>query len=144
MDTTRFIGDEEAVTPVIGIILVVAITVVLAAVIGQFVIDTGNERTSTQPQVSFEFTYDETGPTLNATHGSGNPIENPNSRLTAKGDESPSISDITGDGDGELNSGDTVEISLNNKFSDGDTVEITYADPDTDTTSVVARYEFGG
>ena len=35
--------DERAVSPVIGVILMVAITVILAAVIGTFVLDLGND-----------------------------------------------------------------------------------------------------
>jgi len=37
----RHTSDERAVSPVIGVILMVAITVILAAVIGSFVIDLG-------------------------------------------------------------------------------------------------------
>lgn len=143
MDTNRFFEDRRAVTPVIGIILVVAITVILAAVIGTFVIDTGNERTTTAPQVSFEFNYDDGGPTLNATHASGNPIENPSARLSVSGDKSPSIDTIEDGGDSELNSGDTIVIGLSNGLDDGDEIRIVWSDADTDTTSVVARYEFG-
>jgi flagellin-like protein len=52
--------DERAVSPVIAVILMVAITVILAAVIGAFVLDiTASEEAA--PQVSIDFTYDDDG-----------------------------------------------------------------------------------
>lgn len=45
---------EEAVSPVIGVILMVAITVVLAAVVYALVADLGNEQATPTPQVSLQ------------------------------------------------------------------------------------------
>ncbi|MFC6766849.1 type IV pilin N-terminal domain-containing protein [Natrinema soli] len=45
-------GDERAVSPVIGVILMVAITVILAAVIAAFVLDMGD--TSATAQATFD------------------------------------------------------------------------------------------
>lgn len=47
-------GDDRAVSPVIGVILMVAITVILAAVIGTFVLDLGKSVGQTTPQASLE------------------------------------------------------------------------------------------
>lgn len=44
--------DQRAVSPVIGVILMVAITVILAAVIAAFVLDIGD--TSANPQAGFQ------------------------------------------------------------------------------------------
>ncbi len=50
----KFDGDgERAVSPVIGVILMVAITVILAAVIGTFVLGLGDQLGDTAPQASF-------------------------------------------------------------------------------------------
>jgi len=48
MNLKNFIGDDDAVSPVIGVILMVAITVILAAVIGTFVLDLGQNAASQQ------------------------------------------------------------------------------------------------
>ncbi len=49
----RFRKDEEAVSPVIGVILMVAITVILAAVIAAFVFGLGgNVKTKKTPAIS--------------------------------------------------------------------------------------------
>lgn len=45
-------GDDRAVSPVIGVILMVAITVILAAVIGTFVLGLGDSLSDTSPQAS--------------------------------------------------------------------------------------------
>jgi flagellin-like protein len=42
MDTRQLREDRTAVVPVIGVILMIAVTVVLAAVVGTFVVDRGN------------------------------------------------------------------------------------------------------
>ncbi|WP_276254600.1 type IV pilin N-terminal domain-containing protein [Halomontanus rarus] len=51
----KLIGDEDerAVSPVIGVILMVAITVILAAVIAAFVLDLGQSQ-GANPQASFD------------------------------------------------------------------------------------------
>jgi flagellin-like protein len=46
-------GDNRAVSPVIGVILMVAITVILAAVIGAFVLEIGDQQ-ETAPNTSFD------------------------------------------------------------------------------------------
>lgn len=46
--------DERAVSPVIGVILMVAITVILAAVIGAFVLNLGSDIQNTAPQASIQ------------------------------------------------------------------------------------------
>jgi len=46
--------EDRAVSPVIGVILMVAITVILAAVIGTFVLGLGDQIGDTAPQASFD------------------------------------------------------------------------------------------
>jgi len=47
-------AEDRAVSPVIGVILMVAITVILAAVIGTFVLGLGDQIGDTAPQASFD------------------------------------------------------------------------------------------
>ena len=51
---TQSNADDRAVSPVIGVILMVAITVILAAVIGTFVLGLGDQLGDTAPQASFD------------------------------------------------------------------------------------------
>jgi len=48
----QFVADDDAVSPVIGVILMVAITVILAAVIGTFVLGLGQQVGDTAPSAS--------------------------------------------------------------------------------------------
>lgn len=50
---SAFKGDDRGVSPVIGVILMVAITVILAAVIATFVLGLGDSLSNTAPQASF-------------------------------------------------------------------------------------------
>jgi len=58
MEIKRLFTDDSAVSPVIGVILMVAITVILAAVIGSFVLNLGGSLQQSSPQASFGFDYD--------------------------------------------------------------------------------------
>jgi len=65
MELKQLLKDDDAVSPVIGVILMVAITVILAAVIASFVLGLGNSATNTNPQASFSFEYEEVEVTAN-------------------------------------------------------------------------------
>jgi len=58
-------NDDRAVSPVIGVILMVAITVILAAVIGTFVLGLGDSLGDSAPQASY--TIDDVDATNNGT-----------------------------------------------------------------------------
>ncbi|QLH79299.1 type IV pilin N-terminal domain-containing protein [Halosimplex rubrum] len=78
MKLNRLLNDDDAVSPVIGVILMVAITVILAAVIATFVLGLGDQVSNTSPQASFSFEWDgasgEEG-TLTITHDGGDTIQ---------------------------------------------------------------------
>ena len=85
MQFKRLLTDDEAVSPVIGVILMVAITVILAAVIGTFVLGLGEQVQSNSPNAQFTFEYTDNGEggndELQVTHESGPSIDA--ARLTA-------------------------------------------------------------
>jgi flagellin-like protein len=62
MQLKQLFNEDDAVSPVIGVILMVAITVILAAVIATFVLGLGEQVSDTAPQASFNFDYNETQP----------------------------------------------------------------------------------
>ena len=57
MKLVQLFEEDNAVSPVIGVILMVAITVILAAVIGSFVLNLGGSVSQTTPQASFGFDF---------------------------------------------------------------------------------------
>jgi flagellin-like protein len=93
-------SGNRAVSPVIGVILMVAITVILAAVIGAFVLEIGDQQ-ETAPNTSFESEQKETytvwgvGRTRDAnhtivelTHAGGNVVPIRNTRISVEGNTS--------------------------------------------------------
>lgn len=70
------LNDERGVAPVVAVILMVAVTVVLAAIIGGFVIGTGDE-TQTTPSVKLAFDYNSTG-YLTVRHAGGQKLDSKN------------------------------------------------------------------
>jgi flagellin-like protein len=79
MQVRELLTDDDAVSPVIGVILMVAITVILAAVIASFVLGLGNTQSAT-PTVSFSTDYTENSGSpysagnLTITHDSGETV----------------------------------------------------------------------
>jgi flagellin-like protein len=86
MNIKQLLNDDDAVSPVIGVILMVAITVILAAVIATFVLGLGDNLSNTAPQASFSFDYsdtdDSTNDVLTITHDGGDSIAT--ARLTVR------------------------------------------------------------
>jgi len=96
-------ADERGVSPVIGVILMVAITVILAAVIGAFVLNLGNDIQNTAPTASIGAT--DAGQQLNDSadaqtvlyinHQQGDSIKQSNLRITVSNESGAQIADIT-------------------------------------------------
>jgi len=72
MQLKKLFNEDDAVSPVIGVILMVAITVILAAVIATFVLGLGEQVSDTAPQASFNFDYTATENLDNGTIDSWN------------------------------------------------------------------------
>jgi len=79
--TERLNSNDRAVSPVIGVILMVAITVILAAVIGTFVLDLGQSAGQSAPSASLQVTTDAGDHLIEISHKGGDPLVAANSRL---------------------------------------------------------------
>ena len=71
-----FNKDDRAVSPVIGVILMVAITVILAAVIGTFVLGLGDSLGDNQPSAQLSVDVNEASETITINHNGGDAIAN--------------------------------------------------------------------
>jgi len=121
--------DERAVSPVIGVILMVAITVILAAVIAAFVLDMGsNQDENVRAGVSVE----------NAS-SSGGPYQ-VQVTLTDKGNAEEVRVETTSGGTDTISSvGGTATVTVNNP-SNGDTVTVVAVSGDNE--NVIDTTEF--
>ncbi|GGL33880.1 hypothetical protein GCM10009037_16860 [Halarchaeum grantii] len=125
-----FNADDRAVSPVIGVILMVAITVILAAVIGTFVLGLGNQVGNNAPQATFDYDYSGDFPSdgsntawINITHQSGQSLDPSSLTVTTTADNGTSISiDPTSTTTGTTASG--VATAWTDSVQAGDTVAI--------------------
>ena len=79
--------DDRAVSPVIGVILMVAITVILAAVIGTFVLGLGDSLGDNQPTAQLSVDLDQDEPDLTIEHNGGDSISSESLRVVVTGPE---------------------------------------------------------
>lgn len=119
MNLSAVFTDDDAVSPVIGVILMVAITVILAAVIGAFVLGIGDEPT-TAPSAQWDVSEGLNGSDVvyNTTfrHTSGDQIESGNLEVST-----PAASANVPD-NGSLSAGDELFVDLDdNGATDPDT-----------------------
>ncbi len=156
MDFKQLFDDDRAVSPVIGVILMVAITVILAAVIGTFVLGLGDQVQNTTPQASFGF--DTTNSTQNVTisHETGDTITASDLKVSATVDYSftgiggtqattqgSTWGNMTGETD--VSAGSTVEINAGSRQDTtsfgGETIRVIYDSPDSDSSSTLGKFE---
>jgi flagellin-like protein len=148
-----FDGEERAVSPVIGVILMVAITVILAAVIGTFVLGLGNQVQQTSPQAQFGFDYTESNADGNAqleiTHEGGDGINENRLSLANDGtyDGDSSYTDdaewfVSTDG-ATVQAGDTavLEETENPSPDLSQSVSVVWNAEDGDRSSTLAEWE---
>lgn len=60
MKFTPLLREERAVTPVVGIVMIIALAVILAALVGSHTLGIGRDTTSNVPNVAVSWDYDET------------------------------------------------------------------------------------
>jgi flagellin-like protein len=123
----EFVAAKRAVSPVIGVVLMVAVVVILAAVIGAFVLGLGGSQTTT-PQASF--TYDNGVLTMSA--GESIPVDQISLEDDAAFDDA--------DGDDLVEAGDTATTADSN--GDG-VITVTWTSADGSESAVLASIEVG-
>ena len=144
MKLNELLADDDAVSPVIGVILMVAITVILAAVIGTFVLGLGGQVQDTAPNAQFTFSQDGS---LTMTHDGGQNVMTSNIKVTnSDKDYSSGPCQSAGGASSEwssteLSAGDSCTIGSSN-IDDGDTVRVVWESEDGGTSTTLAKYEY--
>lgn len=135
-DIRGFLTDDDAVSPVIGVVLMVAVTVILSAAVGAFVLDIGNAVTEQQPQTAFTITSNASSGSpdaVNLTHNGGDTIDSSQLRVTIHGDlawkAGSSVGDftiVTSEWTGDISSGDRLVLSDSGgaEIDSGDAVQV--------------------
>ena len=137
MNIKNLFDDDSAVSPVIGVILMVAITVILAAVIGTFVLGLGSNVQSA-PTTQFSVDYDSSN-TATITHDGGDTIEASALSVTYQGQTtSGTVTDewsVRGSVS-EVTSGTSITTSEN--VQSGTELRVIWSAPSGDTTQTLA------
>ena len=159
MNLKSILTDDDAVSPVIGVILMVAITVILAAVIGTFVLGLGDQVQSTSPQASFNFEFTDAGGTddqVLITHDGGDSISS--DQITIVSSENFDDPDDASPADTgsatwtALNGGTTTDVSAGSSEAingssaagnelNGATVRVTWASGSGDSTATLGKWD---
>jgi flagellin-like protein len=150
MQLKQLLADERAVSPVIGVILMVAITVILAAVIGTFVLGLGGSVQSA-PQAQFDYGFDlngGAGEIIDITHNGGDSLTMSEFDVTVGGEDVYTGGSAAGSfsASGTFTSaGNTLELTDSsdagtgtNEFEADETVRVIWNNPDGDSTQVVS------
>jgi flagellin-like protein len=131
--------SERAVSPVIGVILMVAITVILAAVIGTFVLGLGDQVQQTSPNAQWNWEVD--GDDLNVTHEGGDTVTATNLEVTGSATPTGATCSVEWGEDGagsENNNWTSTDISA------GDTCEANGAITPDEEYRLIWTAEGGG
>lgn len=140
MNIGQLLRDDDAVSPVISTVLMVAITVLIASVLGTFVLGLGNGATEPRPNAHFTFEYEQDAmdadgdhgrvdDAVNITHDSGQSINAAritvtidgvsaynDSRINKSGPNQPYPMHFNGENDGwndDISAGDRIVITEN-------------------------------
>jgi flagellin-like protein len=125
MKIQQLFKDDAAVSPVIGVILMVAITVILAAVIGTFVLNLGQGIQQTSPQASFGFDY-VNDYDVEITHESGDSIEGENLNATVSSGSWSGTNSTYFEGQGTISAGMSATYGLDGATWNGETIRVVW------------------
>ncbi|UPM43751.1 type IV pilin [Halocatena salina] len=132
MRTKRLLYERErGVSPVIGVIVMVAITVILAAVIGAFVFGLGGEQEQ-PPQARLDFAVD--GEQVTVRHGSGDSLAIRSIDIVVDGTSVGSGALEPGGSDAVYTAGETIYTG---SVDSGAEVLVVWRSPTSDRTTTL-------
>lgn len=134
-------SKEKGVTPVVGIVLIVAITVTIAGIIGGFALELG-EKQETTPQAVWD--WQQNGNAVVLTHDGGDKVDGSNLYISKKGTSTKDRwTDSSGiNGPKELTAGMGAKITNTDTtftFSNGDTMQLIWQG-DTGNSNILSSY----
>lgn len=124
--------DDRAVSPVVGVALLIAIAVILATVIGLVVLGIGPGATSA-PQAQLNIEYNTSSTDLTLTHRGGDELPADEILLINESGETPLSSVTSTDA---LTAGNSVTYN-----SSVNEVTVVWDDPASDSRTVLEEYE---
>lgn len=114
-------NDSRGVSPVIGVILMVAITVILAAVIGAFVLDLGSNLGSTGPTTQLSVSTGTDNGAVVISHKGGDELNLNETNIQVTDPDGDTTYTVNGTASGTLSVGGTETIYVDTVAADGNT-----------------------
>ena len=130
MNVHKLWTDDRAVSPVVGVALLIAITVILAAVIGGVVLGIGTGGVDT-PQAQLQLHETDTDDEYELVHNGGEPL--PEDYIVINGVEADDERL-----DGDLTAGNSESLEHNTTSEE---IVILWEDPNSDSTTVLERFD---
>jgi len=135
--------DDRAVSPVIGVILMVAITVILAAVIGTFVLGLGDQVQESAPNAQISLNADSSENEVSVSHNGGDTFHEDNTAsLTVVNSTGQTLieSDRFNLEDGFSGGAGVNEEGIDDEhISDNENVRLIWEAPNSDRTATIAE-----
>jgi flagellin-like protein len=162
MNVKKLVTDDAAVSPVIGVILMVAITVLLAATAGSFFLGITDQSTQSTPTTAIGFDYDAStdhkNDALRIEHNGGNTVDAEqikivlndgaatgtvlNERWTWKELSAGNPSEVTAGRSVNISKQTVPSVSPSDDLSlEAASVKVVWNDPDSSQTFVFAEWE---
>lgn len=156
MELHRLLTDEDAVSPVIGVVLIVAITVVLAAVAGTLLFGVVDEPAGPVPTAQFAFEMNDggdgwagPGDFVNVTHEGGDTLDVERLEVLVGSDE---VAVGASDWAADVSAGDRLSVTdasptpgdsvaVGGGIEEGETVRVVWSAPGSSETYVVGEGE---
>lgn len=136
--------DRRAVSPVIGVILMVAITVILAAVIGTFVLGLGDQVEETAPNAQMSWDYDNSDEEveIDLSHRSGDTIDASNVQFSGDAVDDDETTAEDAFGTDSISAGDSALFSTDVSEADDD-VRLNTNEAELEGSEIVVTWESG-
>jgi flagellin-like protein len=135
--------QDRAVSPIIGVVLMVAITVILAAVIGTFVLDLGQSAGETAPQASLSVSADTGTDKLSLEHTGGDGIEQSQTRVIVTNESnSKSVTFNARSTSGVFTVGGTATMAFTSGTEDDVTGDLNLASTDGSITKIQSGFQY--
>lgn len=154
MERHRLLDGNEAVSPVIGVVLVVAMTIVLVAVAGTLLLGEVDDSAAPTARLTFEQNdggdgWDNDNDYVNVTHEGGHTLDVENLYVQVDEEE---VSVGASDWAAHVSAGDRLSLTdapsdpagsvyVGTDIGEGDTIRVVWEDPDSDRSFVVGEHE---
>lgn len=130
-------GDDDAVSSVVSVILLVAITIILASAVTVFALDIGGGAANTTPSAAFDFEYQDSTGDIRVTHSNGDMLSGDQLRFAGAALEKDSFGGISEWSGGDVNAGDSATVNV----EAGETLRLVWQGDSGSETAVLGEYQ---